>query len=446
MRALDMKERTRTIALSFSLLGGGKDTLRAKNAQNCDCRGGKLKTALGWTQVLKESGAPQVCEVADLDQVRIIREYDEESKTYAERFCALNANGDFYTQETVDGAFTQFASGFEGAGIERFAGTDSRYKLALIGENGCAYIRDDGNFDLAALEGTAKTGCFFRHRMLIGMKPSTLVYSAPEDALDFIDSLHDGGMLRFPNVGGSIVAVKSFEDKLYLFFEYGILRLNVSGTPTEFTVKELEYAGGKIFGRTVVVGSHGLYFLTADGLYRFDGEEVERLLDAFVLPPKEETHLESAAAFSERILMRYMTENGYKTLVAYEDGKDSFYMDELPALSGEEGGRCLFTDENGVICSLSDTGENGFESRFLGAETDLGIAGRKTLTNLRFEGKGSFSLTLKNGGRTFKREVEFQDGVAEVKLSERGERFAFDMLLKHGAEISAMTAEVKTVA
>lgn len=339
MKSSGIHERVKNVALIFSLQGGGKYALTPKETLNCDCREGKLATPFEGVKLLNFDGTQVVCDAPGIVRIGSGKVYNGEDKTYAERFFVLTEAGDFYLQKSGDTAFAQIASGLEGAGIERFADESFRYKIVLIGENSCLFVKDDEDFDVAMLDSTAKTGCFFKHRMFVGMRPSKLVCSAPGDELDFTESISDGGMIRFPCVGGSIVAIKAFEDALYLFFEYGILRVSVGGQPKDFTAEKLEYAGGKIFGRTVCLGNRGVYFMAADGAYRFDGENVERLLPEFVLAPKAETLLESGAAFTGRILLGYQTEKGYRTLVVYEDGKDGFYMDDLPALSGDEGGQ-----------------------------------------------------------------------------------------------------------
>ena len=436
----NIKERTKKLALSFSLRGTDEqDVLVSRESFGCDCRGGILKTAPGGARVLGEDGNPVTMPVG-VQLVRLYKVYDSTLKTYRERYCALTESGDFYAQEE-SGEFWLAGTGYQGAAIERFAGANDRYKLAVIGERSCVVYKDDGSFDMAALEGTRKIGCFFNHRLFVGMKPSKIVCSAPEEEVNFTESITDGGMLAFPCVGGQIVAIKGYQGRLYLFFEYGILQLTTAGSVKDFSVKTIEYAGGKIFSKTVCVGARGVYFLASDGAYRFDGDRAERLLAGFVIAPSEETFLEGCGVYGGRVFMRYLTKSGYKTLAFYEDGKDGFYMEQLPALSGEEGGRCLFTDETGALYGLSQGGSFGFDGDFLGAETDFGVVGRKTLKKLSFTGKGRFTLTVKTGGRSFEREVVFQDGRAEILLSERGERFAFDFHLNYGTVISNMAAE-----
>ena len=441
--ALMKREKRKNVAFAFEKKSGvGKRVLLAQNRVNCDCYGGKLQANLGYAQMSKADGGAQVCNLDGVEKIVEIKVYDSAKKTYEERFGVLTGAGEFYEQESKDGAFFRSASGLRDADVFRFAGEDFRYTLAFIGEDSCLYRRDNGTFDVAVFQKTAKAGCYLRHRVFVGVKPSELACSAPEREMNFTESVHEGGLLRFPSVGGEIVGLKSFQNSLYLFFEHGIMKVNAVGAIKDFTVEELVYAGGKIYGKSLCVGKNGIYFMASDGAYCFDGKNAERLFEGMVELPKEETSKERSAAFFGRILMRYYTQTGYKTLVVYEDGKECYYVDGLPIFTAEEGGRCLFTDKNGVICQLCEGGENCFDGSFLGAQTDFGVAGRKTLTKLHFVGKGSFVLRVKTSGRNFAREVVFQDGVAEVRISEPGETFTFDFLLSGGTVIDGMRAEL----
>ena len=130
----------------------------------------------------------------------------------------------------------------------------------------------------------------------------------------------------------------------------------------------------------------------------------------------------------------------------YEDKKDGFYMDGLSILTAEEGGRCLFTDETGHICQLEEQGNIGRKGVFLGAETNWGVEGRKTLTKLRLEGVGELLVTVRTEGRVCTRRVCLQGDWTEVPLSERGEVFRLDFMLEPGTQIKNMTAELKKLA
>ncbi len=445
MDSINLKERQRKVAFDFSLHQGKKNTLLAKDSVNCDCRYGTLKSGIGGAPLLKNDNSAHTCPLDNVTRLVLRKTYNAIEKTYVERFGALTEEGKFYTQETNGGAFVNIVSGAQNAGLLQYAKESSRYNLAIIGEGLCSLYRDDDNFDLLPFDGLGKFGCFFAHRLFLGMMPSTVICSAPGNDLDFTESLHDGGLLRFPHVGGQIVAMKVFKERLYVFFEYGILKVNAAGAVKDFSAEILPYTGGKINGKTVCVGARGVYFMAADGAYRFDGESANPILANFVLRQNGETELDRGAAFSGRIFLQYQTKIGRRTLVVYEDNISGYYMDALPILSAEEGGMCLFTDVDHTIYQLSDGGDKGYGCAFSSEDTDFGIGARKTLTNLYFSGKGSFTLTVKTGGKTSSREVVFQDGAADVKLSERGERFAFSFELPYGSEISGMTATYTTI-
>ncbi len=439
------KQRKRTVELSFSLQKKGSRVLFGRKGVNCDCRGGGLRSGIGSDPVLKSDGSAHTCPVDNAVLLVARKDLDRSQQRYTERFGVLNDVGEFYLQETLEGEYYCLFTGMEHANFAQFAGRDDRFVLALIGNTRCTYVYQDNTFDYVILQNMSRTGCFHRHRMFLGELPATLACSAPESIMDFAESIHDGGLVRFPNVGGEIVAIKGYRGRLYLFFERGILRLNASGAVKNFTVDEVPYSGGKIYGRTVCAGDKALYFLAADGAYALDGTDVKRVLSHFVRPAKEETLLERGAAYAGRILFRYLTEEGYRTLVFYEDDESGYYMDGLPIFTDEEGGRCLFIDENKTIRQLAEGGERGPDGLFESAECELGRAGRKILTDLHFEGRGSFSLTVKTGGRTLKREVVFREGAARVRASESGEAFTFSIRLPYGSEISSMSATYTTV-
>ena len=445
--ALDKKEKTRNVRLSFALQGvGRKGVLVAKKGVNCDCRGGKLRKAPAGTPCLKSDRSPRVCTISNVAKICLIKEYSNADGTYVERFSVLDQNGRFYVQRQDTQSFTLLLGGLPGADVVRTVDRNNWVKTVFINGETCLILEANYTGKAVKLANNCKTGAFFKHRLFVGVKPSALACSAPGDELSFTESVYDGGLLRFPCVGGEIVAIKPFEDKLYVFFEYGILKLTVGGAIKDFEAQEIEYVGGKIYGRTVRATNKALFFMAEDGLYRLDGRSVKRLFSDFVQLPKEETLLESGVGYGDKVLIRYLTDEGYKTLAVYEDGEDCFYMDGLNALSCEEGGRCLFIDENKRICQLSEDGVFGSVGRFIGAETDFGLSGRKTLTKLSFEGKGNVSVTIENGGRTFVRSLIFEDGKAEVKLSERGDKFVFHFTLSSGSEISSAVAEVKRLA
>lgn len=440
------KERVFQRTMQFSLQEGGRYALKANYSNNCDCHNGELRAPLQWVQLVKTDGSLVEAVPANTRKIAVIKVYDVDSKTYSERFCAFTESGEFFTQASIDEEFESKGEGFYDVGIVRFADPNPSYRLAILMENAIVLWKDDDSYDVTVVTDTKRFGCYFKHRIFVGVKPSKLIFSEAERAENFIESMYDGGTVAFPNVGGEMVGIHPFGGYLYLFFEYGILRLDVGGEAKQFVAKEVEYSGGRILGRTIQKGGRGIYFMAMDGAYSFNGERVEKVLDGYALLPTKETDLDRSGSFHGRILFYYLTDEGYKTLVLYEDKKDGFYMDGLSILTAEEGGRCLFTDETGHICQLEEQGNIGRKGVFLGAETNWGVEGRKTLTKLRLEGVGELLVTVRTEGRVCTRRVCLQGDWTEVPLSERGEVFRLDFMLEPGTQIKNMTAELKKLA
>lgn len=434
------KETKKRVALSFSLQERGNNVLFSQNSINCDCRFGTLKSGMGGAPLLKSDGSTHTCPDETITHIVIRKDLNNTTKTYTERIGVLTDEGDFFLQSALDGEFTQVTMGMTAPGIVQFAGLDSRYKLAILSDASCTFLLEDDSFEMALVDDMNHVGCFFANRMFVGVKPSSVACSEPEDVQDFTPSIHDGGLVRFPNVGGMLVAMQVYDERLYLFFEYGILRMDVKGSVKDFSAEQLSYTGGKIYGKSVCTGQRGIYFLASDGVYHFDGKGAKRVLDGFAICPKQETFLESGAAFAGRVFLRYMTGTDYQTLVFYEGEESGYYTNFFPMFNKDEGGKCLFTKSDHKIYEFSERGTEGGSGLFSSEETDLGTGTRKTLTNLYFTGQGSFTLTVKSGGRKFVRGVSLANGRAEVRLSESGERFSFEFTLPYGAEVRSMSA------
>lgn len=434
------KDEKKRVALSFSLQERGNNVLFSPNSINCDCRFGMLKSGMGGTPLLKSDGSTHTCPDETITHIVIRKDLDDETKTYTERIGILTDEGDFFLQSALDGEFTQVTTGMTAPGIVQFAGLDSRYKLAILSDGACTFLLEDDSFEMALIDGMNRSGCFFANRMFVGVKPSSVACSEPENVQNFTPSIHDGGLIRFPNVGGALVAMQVYDECLYLFFEYGILRMDVKGSVKDFSAERLPYTGGKIYGKSVCSGQRGIYFLASDGVYHFDGKWSKRVLDGFAICPKQETFSESGATFAGRVFLRYMVSEEYKTLVFYEGEESGYYTNFFPMFNKDDVGKCLFTKPDHKIYEISERGSVGADGLFSSEETDFGTGVRKTLTNLYFTGQGSFTLTVKSGGRKFVREVSLEDGRAEVRLSESGERFSFEFTLPYGAEVRSMSA------
>lgn len=124
------------------------------------------------------------------------------------------------------------------------------------------------------------------------------------------------------------------------------------------------------------------------------------------------------------------------------EGCETFTMQGLCPAEG----KTAFA-HNGKLYSARADGAlpSGEEAKFVLPDTDFGMAGNKTLTALRFQGDGAFTLTISDGKRTKTQTVTMRNGVARARLSMRGNTFAIAFKLMQGAKIRGMTAELQTL-
>jgi hypothetical protein len=143
-------------------------------------------------------------------------------------------------------------------------------------------------------------------------------------------------------------------------------------------------------------------------------------------------------------LLRYLDKGGdFKIAVVYEDGKSGYFSDTFEAVhEGDGRAFCQYGLKIGTIAKDGDLYSNSVY-RFDTAEMDFGLRGRKTLRNLRFEGEGEISVTVKNGTGKRTRRLTFKNGVAVWNVRERGERFGFYIQLEKRARVKKLTAEIE---
>ena len=88
----------------------------------------------------------------------------------------------------------------------------------------------------------------------------------------------DGGYIELADDGGAVIKVISFLNYVYIFREYGIVRLTATASQSDFSTYRLFTSSGRIYGDTVTVCGNKIIFFAEDGLYCFDGVETVRIL------------------------------------------------------------------------------------------------------------------------------------------------------------------------
>jgi hypothetical protein len=420
--------------------------LKPTEAFECDSSTGILQTLPEWKYVLNDNGEKIGCNISNLLEVRSLKA-DNDGKKFQDVYCLMTLNGSFLYYKTAVSNFYAVITNC-GQVDPILSKTRDGTRFILCSGKGVSLGTLGGTVQTFTMDGVLGIGALFKHRLFLGMKGGKVKYSAPEDFTNFTNSSDDGGQITFPNYGGEIIAMKPYDDALYIFFRSGIMRLDGRGEPSSFYAERLDYTGGDIFERTICVCQHAVYFLARNGLYRLKGKKTERL-DLSVQFPSEATGKEGCAVWKDSPIFRYQTADGsFKTIVVAKDGKSACFMRDLNLLGKGEDGKVLFVDAAKYLCELTEQGEYYGEGRFFAQETDFGSPQKKRLERLRFYGEGSFNLVVFWENGSLQKRVEFKNGYATVEIprAEYGVWFQFGFELGRATKITSVKAEYKTMA
>ena len=421
-----------------------KGTICAVNTLNCDCRGGVLTTGIGIKPYLSNDGKKIDLLPAMPLQIGVIKQWDGSTATYKEILCFLDGRRSVFCVYPGTGSTVNSITAMSNL-TKMFAMVDKdrRWRLVMVGHSGLSFFDSSNTYEKVRTDTMVESACVAKHRLFAGIKPDVLLYSSPDDERKMANSLDESGEIYFTWDVGCMVALKEFNDKVYVFFERGIAELECAGLGRDFKVRRIPYEGGNICGGTVGRCGRYIYFASIDGLWQFDGKKAVPVLRELEVKPSRSVTGNQAAVFCEgRLLIQYYdTQNSLKELVVYEDGKSGYFSTFKAALT-ECGDKafCYVDDCVQVACFDGDLPEL-YKYNFETGEMDFGVIGQKVLQKLRFKGLGSFDFEIRCIDEVVKQTLVFEDGVAEMNFSWRGERFAMKFFLHKGAKIEGLEVE-----
>lgn len=440
------RTRTRYVRMRLTTdLKPDKNRLAIYDYYECDCSENGVQNLPEWAPVYNQKGDQYKCNIVNMLEVGSYKVAASEFAPYMDWYYMTSKPGAFFIYVEEVGGFYTAVSGLNRISVQPLMGKNET-TYGVFGSGKFVMVSTSGAYTTPISQGVTSTGALFRHRVFVGVRGGVLKYSAPEDFRNFTESVDAGGCIRFPDGGGEIIAIKVHDDALYVFFNSGIIRLEIGGDPCEYRAEKIDYTGGDIYARTICVCDHAIYFMCKSGIYRLNGKKVERL-DVGVILPQEESGLEGCAVWKGLPLFRYVQSNGvYKTLAIRADGS-AFFMSDLEGLGHGENGKVLFVDAGKRLYQLVNDGEGEiwFSGYFSTVDTDFGYVGRKSLRKLRLFGEGTVEVSLWNGYRSVYKTLTFENGVTEWKLTECGETFRFYITLHRASKIRELHVEFDTV-
>ena len=447
-KALESFGKTRTFDFErFGLFVGGTGVLVAKNSENCDCKNGGIECGVGLRKFTLRSGA-SIEQMQGIGVRRyLVASYPDESGELVEKFFSVRSNGGLYVYDEEKKVFVWLAYVGADARLRVVSAADGRTRL-LAAATGKMYACALPSLETVLLrEDTTNAFCVCRNRVFVADTAGKLCYSDPLVPWEFTEDIDGSGKLRLLTTMGKIVALEAFDTVVCVFFERGVMRIEIDGDARDFKVFTLPYAGGLIFGESVGVTGKYILFLATDGLWRTDGKSAERVCKNLPIKPKEVGQVCGEAVFEGKYAVWYLDLNGEKKqVVCRADGADGYFSFPLDGMYDSGGvGLCRYQDAMYCVAEKGETAD-GASYHFETAALDFGVRGRKTLRSLRLEGEGNCYVQVKADGRMDARALAFENGVAEAAFGDlRGERFAFMFELENGAAIGKLRVRLACV-
>ncbi len=420
--------------------------MRATVSKNCDCSEGILRAGFGASLYTKQGASGGWSPPANTDKICIVESGESlEIGEKSERLYYFQDNGKAYEYDEETSSFIRQGNVAADSRCV-MVGDENRGAYVLISaEDGYNIVRN-GVWEWVPLERATTAVCVCKGRVFLGLRQHELWYSSAEDVPYFAERLEDTGRISLAYDFGEIVALLTYQNKVFVFQEYGVLQVDVSGSPLDFKITPLDYAGGRILGGSVGVCNGKVLFLTEKGMVRFNGRSFEHVYTKMPIRPATDSTKCSYAVCGDRYFVRYMTTSGEYTVAALSaDEKSGYFLGDRIALS-ECRGEAMFT-EQGCLYTLREDGDLTPLDRFVfeGEETDLGTQKPKRLKKLRLEGEGYGALAVYCDGNVWAYSFTFDGSVAEISLGLRAKKLKIVFFPQRGMTLRKMTVEYAVV-
>lgn len=212
-----------------------------------------------------------------------------------------------------------------------------------------------------------------------------------------------GAVLKFIEISGELFAI----------CQRGAVKISVTGEDMGYAIENLPLPRFKCFSESVVSFNNEAYFLSVNGLFKFDKNRVRKVnsfFDKKMIEPCGE------ATLKDHYYLIPVNVGGDRKIYCYNtvSGKDCFIKGEGLLVAG--GATASFTTDK-----IGEIGVFPCARVWKSVKTDFGYSGVKTLSAIRI--KSDCDLTVKVEGDGVERTFTVKAGDGETPLSVRAEKF-----------------------
>lgn len=409
---------------------------------NCRCTNGVIRFGVGVKKYMINDVAVQFSGTEKVVACYMLEISPSSNYTTThEKFYCMTEGGGLYGYDTSTASFVYkglLAEGIKSAIVWSETG---QYCTVLSGIDNYYHIHNDMIFTVpySSANGTI---CVCKNRVFLGKDAHYLAYSKPTAPWTFFDTFEESGVVSLAYGFGKIVALITFDNRVYAFMQRGVAEVNVGGSDLDFVVQPLHYSGGEIYGRSVGICANAIFFLAADGVYKFDGKKFSKIVKHLMIIPKVGEERCWYAVVGDNYLLRYIDkEDVKKTVVISADGKEGFFTVDKEGLS--LCGNSAFCYKSGYFYTIEEDEMNfsGERGNFVSTVTDLNSSNEKLISKIRVEGDGNVAMKLYSEQGSVNNSLQFFNGCATVEMQLRGKEFYFTFFLAKRSSVRKITLE-----
>lgn len=138
------------------------------------------------------------------------------------------------------------------------------------------------NYEVKTIDNTCRytSMCYFDNRTFATTRfpqNSSVFYSDEFNPTNFRINNKNTGCVKFEDELGRCLLLLVFNDNVYVFREFGISKLVKNRDKVTYDGEYVYKAQGVIFSKTVCICGDKILFMTSNGLYEFDGNNVKKI-------------------------------------------------------------------------------------------------------------------------------------------------------------------------
>ena len=444
-------KRTKKKYRGFSLEKGKNGVLPLLTTANVNLAGGSIKSGLGletmytsqWNEVAHDMTLPDPDSIFYVfDRVNGIN--DQKDLGY------LSSAGEYYLYQDGSNGFVKqytFAGKMKMVTGVQQSGVRMVFCGVFVGECGFYIYSVTGGFSKISSTAMLPMGCLCKGRIFCAESKYTLVYTPPFKP-EAISLSNGGGKISIPTNYGALTAMETLFDKVYLFFERAIFRLDVCGDARDMRLENVAYGGGKIFPKTICdlsVAGGKVFFLAQDGLYAMNEQRVWRIIRNTDLKVSRNAECASGVVDGTYILS-FKGIDGLQHAIAVDANSEQWFW-TIPFKGLVSWGGEAYCVANWAWQKITFNGKlpDWTTCETKTAWTDFGVDGLKTLERINLFGEGKCIVSIAAPSKEITVECTFEDGRVSFDAPLRGREFCLRFVLEQGCEIRGMEVTMQSL-